>query len=153
MFSSRKLSVDPESLDGAGFEREIRIVVPFVGTRLTRRVLQRVRELAGGLDAQVRLVAVHTAPYPREFHCPTATHGFLVEQLVGLASECPLPVESEVVLARTHADGYRHALDPESLVVVGSRKRLWRTDEEKLARALAADGHRVALLHLEDRDA
>jgi hypothetical protein len=32
---------------------------------------------------------------------------------------------------------------------VASHRHPWRTSEERLARMLAADGHKVALLHIE----
>jgi hypothetical protein len=34
-------------------------------------------------------------------------------------------------------------------VLVGTYRRFWRTSEERLARTLVADGHKVALLHFE----
>jgi hypothetical protein len=72
-----------------------------------------------------------------------------VEQLVELAGRCELPVSAEVVLARSREEGFRHALKPSSTVLVGTRKRPWRTAEEKLARTLARDGHQVVLMHVE----
>ena len=66
-----------------------------------------------------------------------------------LASRCALPVSAEVVLARSHEEGFRHVLKPSATVLVGTRKRPWRTVEEKLARALARDGHQVVLMHVE----
>jgi hypothetical protein len=112
-------------------------------------VLDRVVALTAGLNVTLTLVAVHTIPYPATFGCPTAVHAHLVEQLVDLASYCPLPVNPQVVLARSREEGFRHVLRPESTVLVGSRKHWWRSNEESLARSLARDGHKVALLHVE----
>jgi len=39
-------------------------------------------------------------------------------------------------------------LKPESTVLVGTRKHVWQTAEERLAHALACEGHKVALLHI-----
>jgi len=33
-------------------------------------------------------------------------------------------------------------------VLVGTRRHFWRTAEERLAKSLVADGHKVVLLHL-----
>ena len=40
-------------------------------------------------------------------------------------------------------------MKPHSTVLVGTRSRLWRTQEEKLAQALAREGHEVVLLHID----
>ena len=134
-------------MDGAA--GEIEIVVPYTEWAVTRAVLDRVVGLTAGLNVAITLVAVHTIPYPATFGCPTAVHAHLVEQLVDLASRCPLPVNPQVVLARSREEGFRHVLRPESTVLVGSRKHWWRSNEESLARSLARDGHKVALLHVE----
>ena len=55
-------------------------------------------------------------------------------------------------LARSREEGFRHALPPESTVLVGTRRHLWRTSEERLARMLVSDGHKVALLHIEKEE-
>ena len=68
---------------------------------------------------------------------------------VALASRCTLPVSAEVVLARSREEGFRHALKPSATVLVGARRRPWRTAEEKLARALVRDGRQVVLMHVE----
>ena len=80
---------------------------------------------------------------------PQSTHSFLVDQLTHLAAECALPVNPQVVVARSREEGFRYALRPDSTVLVGTRRSFWRTSEERLARTLAADGHKVALLHIE----
>jgi hypothetical protein len=72
-----------------------------------------------------------------------------VNQLTELAADCPLPVIPQVVLARSREEGFRYALRPESTVLVGTHRHFWRTSEERLARTLLADGHKVALLHIE----
>lgn len=144
------LHVDPGTLETGDAENGIVVVVPFTGEALTRKVLERIPALTGGLNARVLLMTVHAAP---NGECPGATHAFLVEQLVALASDCPLPADVEVVLAGTPEDGYRHALKTPSTILVGSRKRLWRTAEENLAWTLAEQGHNVVLVHLEKADA
>jgi hypothetical protein len=150
MEASGKLWIDPGNLETGGAGAEIEIVVPYTEWALADAVLKRAMALTAGLKATVRLVAVHAIPYPLPFHCPTALHAHLVEQLVDLASRCPLAVDPQVVLARYRDDGFRHVLKPASIVLIGVRKRFWPTREEKLARALARDGHQVALLYLEE---
>jgi hypothetical protein len=143
-----ELQIDPSDLAGDVFAGELELVVPFTDPESTRMVLERVRTLTAGLNVRIMLVAIHSLPYPSAFTCPTATHAFLVDQLLELANACPMPVASQVVLARSREDGFRHALKAESTVLVGTRKHMWRTSEERLAKMLVADGHKVILLHI-----
>jgi hypothetical protein len=101
------------------------------------------------LQVRITLVAVHAIPYPAAFRCPAAMHLFLVEQLTELAAECSLPVNPQVVLARSREEGFRYALRSESTILLGTHRHFWRTEEERLARMLVADGHKVALLHID----
>ncbi|HUP05378.1 MAG TPA: hypothetical protein VMU19_15375 [Bryobacteraceae bacterium] len=144
-----QLRIDPSSLEGASVSAEIELAIPYTERRLAGAVLERAMSLASGLNARISLVAVHAAPYPSDFGCPSSTHAFLVERLSELGSRCELPVHAEVVLARSQEEGFRYALSRSATVLVGSRKRFWRTREERLARALAADGRHVILVHVD----
>jgi hypothetical protein len=144
-----ELQIDPGQLGTDAFTGEIELVVPYTDLALTRSLLQRVQVLTAGLQARIKLVAVHSVPYPAAFRCPTATHAFLVDQLMELAGECSLPVDPQVVLARSREEGFRYALKSESTILLGSHRHFWRTEEERLARMLVADGHKVALLHVD----
>lgn len=143
------LRIDPGTLDGAGAGRAMEIAVPYTEWSLARAVMDRVPALTAGLNATVRLIAVHVVPYPLTFRCPASVHAFLVEQLLDLASRSPLSVDPQVVLARYQEEGFRRVLDRQSIVLIGARRRFWRTQEEKLARALAHEGHQVVLLHID----
>ncbi|MGA2274408.1 MAG: hypothetical protein ABSH00_12700 [Bryobacteraceae bacterium] len=143
------LHIDPGSLEARSGERELEIVVPYTEWALADATLQRAAVLAAGLNVRVRLVAVHSVPYAVSFGCPAAVYANLVEQLVDLASRCPFPVAPQVVMARGWGEGFQHALHPDSTVLVGTRKHLWRTREESLARDLARGGHNVALIHVQ----
>ena len=149
METSDRLRIDPGSLETDGYVEELDVVVPYTEWSITDALLKRAVALTAGLNAKLRLVAVHTVPYASPYGCPAAVHAHLVEQLVDLASRCPLPVNPQVVLARGRAEGFAYVLKPESIVLLGARKHWWRTEEEKLARRLARDGHKVVLLHFE----
>jgi hypothetical protein len=144
-----ELQIDPADLAGDAFAGEIELVVPYTDLPTTRAVLQRAQALTAGLNARILLLAVHSLPYPSPFTCPTATHAFLVDQLLELANGCPMPVASEVVLARSREEGFRHALRTDATVLVGSRKHVWRTSEERLANMLVSDGHKVILVYVQ----
>jgi hypothetical protein len=140
--------VDPGCLTAGEAGGELELVVPYTGPETTAVALERAAVLTAGLDARVLLVAVHTLPYPVPFVCPCLVHAHLVEQLMDLASHCLLAVQPQVVLARDRTEGFRFALKPGSTVLLATRRHMWRTQEEKLARALASDGHIVALLRI-----
>jgi hypothetical protein len=142
------LRIDPGSLDTNSVGEGLAIVVPYTEWSLTQAVLERAVGLTAGLNAKVMLVAIHTVPYPAQFECQAIVHAHLVEQLVDLATHCPLAVEPQVVLARSRVEGFRHVLSDRSMVLLGTRKHWWRTQEEVLARALVRDGYNVALLHI-----
>ena len=149
MQSRGELQIDPGQLGKDAFTGEIELVIPYTDLDVTRDVLRRAPALTAGLRARVTLVAVHTVPYPAAFRCPTATHAFLVDQLTELAGECGLPVNAQVVLARSREEGFRYALRSESLILLGTRRHFWRTEEERLARMLVFDGHKVTLVHVD----
>ena len=144
-----ELRIDPGSLETDGFSSEMEIVVPYTEWSVTNALLRRAAELTAGLNARLSLVAVHTVPYPATFGCPTAVHAHLVEQLVDLAGRCSLALTPQVILARSREEGFLYILRPEATVLIGSRKRPWRTSEERLARTLAKDGHKVVLVHID----
>jgi len=144
-----ELRIDPGQLGTDAFSGELELVVPYTDPDLARALLHKAVLLTAGLQAHIALVAVHSVPFPADFRCPTSTHAFLVNQLTELAAECALPVIPQVVLARSREEGFRYALRRESTVLVGTYSHFWRTSEERLARKLLADGHKVALLHIE----
>ncbi len=147
MRTSIRLRVDPGTREAAPAPR-LDIAVPYIQPDLTRRVMEQAAVLAQGLDAQITLLAVHSAPYPAPLCCPTAVHAFLIDRLAELCAIAPLPAAAHIVVARSFHEGFRRALKPESVVLLPTRKSFWRTPEERLARVLAADGHRVNLINL-----
>src|SRR6476646_6767679 len=144
-----ELWIDPAELGADREEGDLEFVVVYIEPDVTRAVLQRAAVMTAGLNARFSLVAVQTVPYPASFGAPDATHRFFSSQLLELCNECDRPVTADVVVARARDDGFRHILKPGSTVLVGSRKRWWRTSEESLARSLAADGHKVVLVHVD----
>lgn len=129
--------------------RALEIVVPYIGSELTGRVMERAAVLAAGLDVALKLVAVYVAPYPADLDCPAATKEHLTSRLMELGERSTLPSSVELVVARERSEGLRQVLPPGSTVLLGSRSRWWRTPEERLARALTRQGHRVSLIHFE----
>lgn len=143
------LQIDPPPMEAANNCVPIEVVVLFTEWAVTEGVMKRAAAFTANLNASLVLIAVHTVPYPMPFGCPALVHAHLVDQLIDLASRCPLPVNPQVVMARSCEEGFRHALKPGSTILLGTRRRLWKTSEERLAAALANVGHHVALVHVE----
>jgi hypothetical protein len=148
MNSRGELRIDPGSLERHDAGGPFQLVVLHSEPAVTALVLQRAAELVSGLNAKVLLVAVHAVPFPADFASAAVPHAHLVGQLADLAANCSLPVIPHVVMARDWEAGFRFALQEESTVLVGTKKRLWQTSEEQLARVLASEGHQVALLYV-----
>ena len=127
----------------------LEVVVPYIGSELTGRVIQRAAVLAAGLNVVLRLVAVYVAPYPADLDCPSAMKQHLTSRLTELAARSRLPTSVELVVARDRVEGLHQVLPPASEVLLGSRRRWWCTPEERLARALTRQGHLVSLIHFE----
>jgi hypothetical protein len=153
MHTSGELRIDPGQLGADAFNGELEIVIAYTDPDLARALLCKALALTAGLQARISLVAVHTVPFPADLRCQASTHAFLVDQLTAMAADCPLPVNPQVVLARSREEGFRYALRAGSTVLVGTHRRIWPTSEERLARKLVLDGHKVALLHIEKGEA
>ena len=97
-----------------------------------------------GLNASIRLVRVQIVPFPMDLTHSPVYEGFLREQLAQFSSE--LPTASEIRLAREFGQGLLGTLTRESVVVIGYRKRPWRTRNEKTAAELQRAGFHVVLV-------
>jgi hypothetical protein len=144
-----ELRIDPSSIGAGGDPDELEIVVLHLDAAVTPAVLKRAGELTAGLNARIVLLAVQTVPFPASYASAAASHAHLVAQLLDLADACPVPVAPHVLLARGLEEGVRYVLKEESTVLIGTRRHRWKTPEERLARALAEDGHNVALVRVE----
>jgi hypothetical protein len=125
--------------------------VNVIYTRLpgTANTLNAASVLARGLGARIMVHLAQVIPYPLELKSPHVSIPFAEEQLVLLAGRQAVETSVQVHLCRDLADAIRRALKPQSVVVMGSRRRWWSTREEKLAKTLRRDGHHVILTYAE----
>ena len=130
-------------------EAELDLVVPFTTPELTRVALDAANRMGAGLNATLRLVKVQVVPYPLELNQPPVHVDFLRSQLARFQSE--LPAAGEVRLAREFEAGLLGTLSPDSVVILASGKRLWRTRNERLAASLRRAGHQVVLVSTEGK--
>jgi hypothetical protein len=109
----------------------------------TRATLAAATRHARGLGAQITILAAQVVPYPLPLDRPPVPVEFTERALSSLASEQTVATDVELYLCRDKNETIRKVLKPESLVVIGGRKRWWRTAENRLTRLLRRDGHRV----------
>jgi hypothetical protein len=148
MSSPREVRIDPTVLEQPLPGEEMHLIVAHSTIEVTLQVLQRASGLVQGLNPRIRLLAVHAVPFPAEYGSAAVSHAHLVGQLTDLAGQCPFPVTVQVVMARHWDEGFRFALQEQSMIFVGARKQARRSSEERLARVLARDGHDVVLFHV-----
>jgi len=124
----------------------LRIVVPYTTPELTQAALRSVALWTQNLEATVRLIGVHIVPYPCPLEKPDVDPDCLRNRLAAAAEGSAIPLQVQVVLARDTTEALRLLLVPETVIVLPTRRRWWRTAEERLARSLARAGHQVALV-------
>jgi hypothetical protein len=100
--------------------------------------------MGAGLNAAIRLVKVQVVPFPIDLAQSPVYIDFLKEQLSQIRTE--LPAEGEIRLAREFEPGLEGTLTHDSLVVLATKKRPWKTRTERLATALRHNGHNVILI-------
>lgn len=124
------------------------IVVLYTGPELTVVALESAVQLTKDLDFHLVLLAVHIVPYPLELRPLSIIENHLAAQLQTVATACPLPVIARIAFARDISEAFRQSVRPESLVLIGSRKRWWLTRSDKWAHELASHGFRTALVQV-----
>ena len=132
-------------------EAELDLVVPFTTPELTKAALNAANRMGAGLNATLRLVKVQVVPFPLDLEQSPVYIDFLKDQLAQFRSE--FPVAGEVRMARELEAGLEGTLGRDSVVILATPKRPWRTRNERLAATLRRAGHRVVLVKDEVRNA
>src|SRR5580693_374649 len=125
-------------------EAELDLVVPFTTPELTRAALDAANRMGAGLNATLRLVKVQLVPFPLDLNQSPVYIDFLKDQMAQFQSN--LPVAGEIRLAREFEAGLLGTLGRESVVILATPKRPWRTRNEHLAATLRRAGHKVVLV-------
>jgi hypothetical protein len=147
-----KFSFQPETsqIDEAS-PAPLDLVVPVTTPELTRASIRAAERLASGIWAQIRLLKIQLVPFPLQITAPPVSVEFLCAQLLRYVSS--LPLRREVKLAREFQPALRRALRIDSVVLIGSKRRRWRTRNERLAADLHRAGYAVILTFEGDQHA
>jgi hypothetical protein len=117
--------------------------VIFTDLTRTRATLAAATQYARDLGAQITILDAQVVPYPLPLDRPPVPVEFTERALRSLAAEQPIDTFVELYLCRDRNDTIRQVLKPESMVVIPGRTRWWPTAENRLAKLLQRDGHRV----------
>jgi hypothetical protein len=121
------------------------IVVPYTTPELTLAALRHAG-VCTDLEVHVCLVDIQVVPFPCSLNQPPVNTKFSEMRLKALLKESGLPGKAVVIYTRDRLESFKKVLEPGSLVVIATKKRWWRTREDKLAGTLIKAGHQVLLL-------
>ena len=136
-----RLSYD--EIDPGGTTGGLRVVVPYTTPELTRNALGHAAA-SDDLDIHVYLVDLQVIPFHADE--PPVDEEFSERRLDDLLKESGVPGKSVVLYTADWFRGFTKILQPESLVILATKRTWWPTREKKLARMLIRAGHQVVLL-------
>jgi hypothetical protein len=122
------------------------IVVPYTTPRLTRLALREAEELALKLPSRIRILRMLAVPFPLDLRDPPVALDVVREQTRQVARGIAA-AEIVLFLTRDPEAALLKILRPGSIVVIASKKRWWRTAQERLQRTCTRHGHQVALVY------
>ena len=125
-------------------EGSIDLVVPFTTPEMTRAAIDAAARMGAGLNAALRLVKIQIVPVPLDLCQSPVAMDFLKEQLSALRPD--VPAARELRFTRDFEEGLNGMLKKDSLVVLATRRRFWKTRTERLADWLRKRGYRVVLI-------
>lgn len=128
----------------------LEVNVIFTELDATAAALQAAESFARELSARIRLRAGLVVPVQLPLDQPLVSVEFLQQALRDLVDRS-LAVELErtihLYVCRDWMDTLSAVLKPDSLVVIGARRRWWPASTNRLARALRAQHNRVVVIH------
>jgi hypothetical protein len=127
----------------------LEVNVIFTELQATAAALKSAESLARGLGASIRLRAAIVVPLRLPLDQSPVSVPFMEQLLSELVSQSESDAFEHTVHLYICRDGIEtllHVLRPNSLVVIGGRRRWWPTAAARMARRLRANGHRVAFV-------
>ena len=124
----------------------LEVNVIFTDQASTAAALAFAQSLARDLGARIHLRFPVAVPFQLPLERPGVSVPFLQEQLRKVLADLEkdgFDPRAHLYLCRDRVRALQQSLKPNSLVVIGGRKRWWPTAESRIARALRAKGHWV----------
>jgi hypothetical protein len=117
--------------------------VIFTSVKATLAALRTAADLARRLGAHITLRVPQVISFAVPLDCPPVRIDWNERRFRTIAEGCPVETRVQLYLCRDREQTLAAALTPNSLVVLGGRKRWWPTPESRLARTLRRGGHEV----------
>ncbi len=138
----------------AARQTALHLSVIFTGQSATRAALRKAAQLAGGLDALVRVIVLKAVPYPLPIDTPPVAMRFDRERMLTFVSENSDDASVLMCYCRDEVDALLyllqinlHLLRSNSIIVIAGKKRRWLpTKEQLIASKLQEAGHRVVFV-------
>jgi hypothetical protein len=130
-------------------DQKLNIAVVFTSVESTLAALKEAGNLANSLGARITLVVPQVVPYPLPLETPPVLVEFSEHRFRVIASESPVETSVQIYLCRDRLEMLLATLCPNSLVVIGGRKKWWPTTERLTARRLRQAGHKVIFIERE----
>jgi len=125
-------------------ESRLNISVVFTSVAPTLAALKKAGDLANQLGGHITLLVPQIVPYPLPLTSPPVLLDWNERRFRVIASQSSVETMVRLYLCRDRQETLVWALKPQSLVVIGGRKRWWwPTSEEALAKAMRRAGHEV----------
>ena len=130
-------------------DQKLNIAVIFTSVESTLAALKEAGNLANSLGARIKLVVPQVVPYPLPLETPPVLVEFNEHRFRVIASESPVETGVQIYLCRDRQEMLLQMLVPNSLVVLGVRRKWWPTAERLMARRLRQAGHKVIFIETE----
>lgn len=149
----RGQSFTPELAEGTAAE-PLEVNVIFTSPEATAAALKAAESFARELGAQIRLRAGLVVPVQLPLDQPLVSVEFLekaLQELVNRSEPNGLEPTAHLYICRDWIDTLSEIVKPDSVVVIGARKRWWPTSASRLARALRKNHNRVIVVNTDRR--
>jgi hypothetical protein len=129
--------------------KRLEVNLVFTDLQTTAAALGNVESFARDLGACIRLRALLVVSRQLPLDEPAVSLRFIegcLEDLVSRLDYDGFESTAHVYLCRDRADALLQVLSPNSLLVIGGKKRWWPTTSGRLAKMLRSKGHRVVFV-------
>jgi hypothetical protein len=127
-------------------EPGLSVFVVLTSLNWTLKALEKAREMARSLGANIAVLAIQVVPYPLSLDRPPVPMDFFVRRFEERACEFSERIKVSAYLCRDPLVALKRLLSPNCLVVMGIRKKWWPTRDERLAKKLRHAGYEIILV-------
>jgi hypothetical protein len=148
-FGLRSATQTPQDVGIQASDPPLEITVVSTDPAGTRAALGAAAAFVRNLEARIRLIVPQVVSYAAPLEMPPVPPRIVEERLLALASRTAVDTTVDIYLCRDEAETLLRVLKPQSLVIIGGRRRWWSTPERRLARKLRRGGHEVIFTETE----